>query len=397
MEKVVLAYSGGLDTSVAIKWLIQDKKYEVIAVILDVGQDEDFESIKEKALNTGASEALVVDAKDEFLAEYAFRALKANALYEGKYPLISSLSRPLIAKHMVKVAREKKATALAHGCTGKGNDQVRLESAFAALSPDLEVIAPVREWAMSRMEEIEYARKHNIPVKLTKENPYSIDENIWGRAVECGVLEDPWEEPPSDIYVLTKIDESKVSDEIIIGFEEGKPISLNGDNIGFFELISMLNKIIGPYGFGRVDMIENRLVGIKSREIYEAPAALALIMAHSDLEYLTLERDLHHYKRIIEEKYAELIYYGHWFSPLREALDAFISETQKFVNGEVRLKVVPGDCSVTGRRSKNSLYQYKLATYEQDDQFKHSSSKGFIDIFTLPVKVWANSRKNKRL
>ncbi len=395
MKKVVLAYSGGLDTSVAIKWLKEKYDSTVIAVVVNIGQKSDFDSIKEKALKTGAEEAIIINAQEEFLEEYVLPAIKANALYEGKYPLISSLSRPLIAKHLVKVAREKKAEALAHGCTGKGNDQVRFETTFAALAPDLDIIAPVRDWSMSREDEIEFALKNNIPVSMTKESPYSIDENIWGRTIECGALEDPWIEPPEEIFELTK-GKSEITDKTItISFNQGKPVSLNSKETGLENIVKELNAIVGSYGFGRVDMIENRLVGIKSREIYEAPAALAIILAHSDLESLTMERELNHFKKHIDDKYAELIYYGQWYSPLKEALDAFIDNTQKMVSGEVKLKLMPGNCSIVGRRSNMSLYQYELATYEKEDEFEHGAAKGFIDIFSLPVKIWAKARNRQ--
>jgi argininosuccinate synthase len=396
MEKVVLAYSGGLDTSVIIKRLSEEYNLNVIAVILDVGQGGDLEEARERALSVGAAESILVNAVDEFVNDFISPAIKANALYEGKYPLVSALSRPLIAKHVVRIAREKKASFIAHGCTGKGNDQVRFEVSISALAPEIKVLAPVREKAMSRDEAIEYARKRNIPVPVSKKKPYSIDENLWGRTVECGSLEDPWQEPPEDAFELTSPLKSAPSEAeyVEIKFKKGIPASLNGQNLSLIEVIRRLNKLAGKHGFGRVDMIENRLVGIKSREVYEVPAALAIIKAHEDLESLTLEREVFHYKKCLEPKFAELIYYGQWFSPLREALQAFFEKTQGTVSGTVKLKFYKGNAFVVGRKSPYSLYDLSLATYEgEKDLFLHESSKGFIDIFGLPLKVWARKRK----
>jgi argininosuccinate synthase len=396
MEKVVLAYSGGLDTSVLIRKLSEEYNLQVIAVILDVGQGGNLEEARERALSVGAAESILVNAVEEFVNDFISPAIKANALYEGKYPLVSALSRPLIAKYLVKIAKEKNASFIAHGCTGKGNDQVRFEVSISALAPEIKVLAPVREKAMSRDEAIEYAREKNIPVPVSKEKPYSIDENLWGRTVECGSLEDPWQEPPEEAFELTSPLENTPSqgEYVEIGFKEGIPFSLNGEEISLEEIIKRLNRLGGKHGFGRVDMVENRLVGIKSREVYEVPAALAIIKAHEDLESLTLERDVFHYKKYLEPKFAELIYYGQWFSPLREALQAFFEKTQENVSGTVKLKFYKGSAFVVGRKSPYSLYDYSLATYEgEKDLFSHKSSKGFIDIFGLPLKVWARKRK----
>jgi len=394
-EKIVLAYSGGLDTSIAIRWLQEERGGEVVALAVDVGQGDDLESVKNKALQIGAAKSYLIDARIEFIDDFIIPALKANALYEGKYPLVSALSRPLIAKWQVEVADTEKANFVAHGCTGKGNDQVRFEVSIGALNPDLKIIAPLREWSMSREKSMEYAKKHNIPVPTSKEKPYSIDENLWGRAIECGGLEDPWNEPPSDIYELTAdVDNTPNKPSYLeIDFVQGIPVGLDGNEVNLLDLIERVGKIAGENGYGRLDMIENRLVGIKSREVYEAPAALSLILAHQSLEDLTLERDLLHYKSLIEQKYAELIYYGLWFSPLKNALDAFVNETQKSVTGSVRLKFYKGTCRVVGRKSNESLYDYSLATYEEADKFSHDSAKGFIDLWGLPVRVWARRQR----
>lgn len=405
-DKVVLAYSGGLDTSVAIKWLQEKYKLDVIALAVDVGQAHaslpdareqihPMEEIRQKALKIGAIESIVVDAREEFAADFVLPALKANALYEGKYPLVSALSRPLIAKHLVKTAEWKEASYIAHGCTGKGNDQVRFEVSTAALNPSLKTIAPIRDWKMSREEALDYAKKHGIPVGVTKKSPYSIDENLWGRTAECGVLEDPWREPPADVYERTVEikDAPDESEYLEIGFEKGVPVSLNGCPTALVELVQTVDEVAGHHGFGRVDMIENRLVGIKSREIYEVGGALALLSAHRDLEDLTLERDLLHFKTGLEQKYAELVYYGLWYSPLKLALDAFIEKTQEDVCGSVRLKLHKGNCQVAGRQSDKALYDYKLATYEKKaDEFGHDAAKGFIELWGLPTKVWAKKR-----
>lgn len=336
-KRVVLAYSGGLDTSVAVRWMTEELKVEVIALAADVGQGGDWEAVKERALAAGAVDTVVVDAREEYADDFVAPALKANAKYEGKYPLISSLSRPVIVKHLVAAARAHGADAIGHGCTGKGNDQVRFEVSTAALAPDLEVLAPVRGWGLTREESIEYAAKWNIPITVTKDSPYSIDQNLWGRTIECGILEDPWEQPPEDVYELTTPTATDPT-ELVITFEQGLPVALDGQRLPLSQLIGEVDRIVGSYGWGRIDMVENRRVGIKSREVYECPGALALLMAHADLEDLTLERDLAHEKARLEPRYAELVYDGLWFSPLKRALDAFVDESQKFVTGDVRLR-----------------------------------------------------------
>ncbi|MCS7201294.1 MAG: argininosuccinate synthase [Dictyoglomus sp.] len=389
MEKVVLAYSGGLDTSVAIKWLGQKYNLKVITLTIDIGQKIDLNEVKEKAEKLGVEKAYVWDLKEEFVEEYVLPALKANALYEGVYPLSTALSRPLIAKYLVKVARENNARYVAHGCTGKGNDQVRFDIAVKSLAPDLEVIAPVREWNFTREEEIEYAKENNIPVSVSKENPYSIDENLWGRSIEGGILEDPWLEPPEDIFQWTKIKPNLPVRYIEISFEKGIPVELDGERMSPLKIIENLNKIAGEYGIGRVDHIENRLVGIKTREIYEVPAALVLIKAHSAIESLVHHRELSHFKRIVEEKYSQIIYYGLWFDPLREALQSFIEKTQERVTGKVRVKFGYGAFSIVGKYSPYSLYDYDLATYDKKSTFSKESAEGFIKIFGLPSYLYA--------
>jgi argininosuccinate synthase len=393
-KRVVLAYSGGLDTSVAVRWLIEEMGAEVIAVAADVGQStdagaEDWDAIRHRALAAGAREAIVVDARAEMAEEFCLPAVRANALYEGKYPLVSALSRPVIVRHLVAAAREFEADAVAHGCTGKGNDQVRFEVSTRALAPDLEVLAPARVWGLTRAECVEYAAKWDIPISVTKEKLYSIDENLWGRAIECGVIEDPWAEPPTDPYTMTRQSTDEPV-ELTIGFEAGRPVSLDGNSMAPVELIAALSARAGSTGFGRIDMVENRRVGIKSREVYECPAALALIMAHADLEDLTLERDLRHEKLRLEPRWAELVYDGLWFSPLKQALDAFIDESQRHVTGEVRLRISPpGVCTVTGRQSPVALYDHGLATYDASDTFRHSDAEGFVRLWGLGVATWA--------
>ncbi len=388
-KRVVLAYSGGLDTSVAVRWMIDNLGVEVIALAVDVGQAaEDYDVVKERARAAGAIEAIVVDAQEEYAADYCAPALAANALYEGRYPLVSALSRPVIVKHLVEAAKFHGADAVAHGCTGKGNDQVRFEVSTRSLNPDLEVIAPVRSWGMNREESILYAYDHDIPIVATKEKVYSIDDNIWGRAIECGEMEDPWAMPPPGVWLLTKPTATEPVD-VVVGFEAGVPVSLDGAALSVFEVIQRLNTLVGSYGWGRIDMVENRRVGIKSRETYECPASLALIMAHRDLEGICLERDLQREKARIEPRYAELIYDGLWFSPLKQALDAFIAESQRYVTGEVRLRLSPGSCEVTGRRSPHSLYDYGLATYDAGDSFRHEDSAGFVRLWGLSVERWA--------
>ena len=388
-KRAVLAYSGGLDTSVAVRWMLEEQATEVIAVAVDVGQGGDFQAIRRRALAAGAVEAVVVDARREYADDYVAPALRANARYEGKYPLVSSLSRPLIVKHLVAAAREHGAGAVAHGCTGKGNDQVRFEVSTGALAPDLEVLAPVRGWGLTREESIEYAQRHDIPITVTKASPYSIDQNLWGRTIECGVLEDPWVSPPEEVYETTLPTASEACD-LVIGFEQGVPVTLDGRGLALHELVDEVTRVVGSYGWGRIDMVENRRVGIKSREIYECPGSLALLMAHADLEDLTLERDLAHEKARLEPRYAELIYDGLWFSPLKQALDAFVDESQRHVTGEVRLRCeVPGRCLVAGRRSPVGLYDYDLATYEAADRFRHQDAEGFVRLWGLGVRTWA--------
>lgn len=394
--KVVLAYSGGLDTSVAIKWL-QEKRYDVVALCLDVGEGKDLDFIKEKALKVGAVSSYVLDVKEEFANEYALIALQAHALYEGKYPLVSALSRPLISKKLVEIAEKEGAVAVAHGCTGKGNDQVRFEVSIMALNPDLEVLAPVREWQWSREEEIEYAKKNGIPIPINLDSPYSIDQNLWGRSNECGILEDPWQAPPADAYELTTALEltPDVPEIIEIDFEEGVPVRLNGKSYTLAEMILELNSLAGKHGIGRIDHVENRLVGIKSREIYETPGATVLITAHKELEDLTLVKEVAHFKPIIEKQITENIYNGLWFTQLTDALKAFLKETQKYVTGTVRVKLFKGHAIVEGRKSPYSLYDEKLATYTAEDEFDHNSAVGFINLFGLPTKVQSMVQKKK--
>ena len=395
-DKVVLAYSGGLDTSVAIQWLIENHDLDVVALAIDVGQErQDLEMVRRKALDIGAVESIVTDVCTEYVDDYVSKALKANALYENKYPLVSALSRPVIVKHLVDEAHKHGARYIAHGCTGKGNDQVRFEVGIAALDPDLEVLAPVRDWGMTREQSMDYAEDHGIPVPTTAASPYSIDDNLWGRAIECGVLEDPWVEPPEDIYVMTSEARTARDDHeyVEINFREGLPVAVDGCVMSLGDIITKMNDVAGSHGFGRLDMIENRLVGLKSREIYEVPGALALIEAHKALEDLCLERDLLHHKLTLEQKWSELVYNGLWSSPLKEAIDGFIESTQKLVTGDVRLRFFKGSCVVVGRRSDYSLYDYELATYDEADTFDHAASKGFIDLWGLPTRVWARQRK----
>lgn len=396
-EKVVLAYSGGLDTSVAIKWLIDNYNYDVIAVAIDVGEGKDLEFTKEKAIQLGAIQSHVIDVKEEFAEGYILPALKSNAMYEQAYPLVSALSRPLIAKKLVEIAEENGAAAIAHGCTGKGNDQVRFDISIAALAPDIKIIAPVREWGMSRDAEIEYAEKHGIPIPVEKAKPYSIDANMWGRACEAGVLEDPWVAPPEEAYGLTTSieDAPDEAEEIEITFVQGKPVAINGEEMIFSDMILKLNKIAGKHGIGRLDIIENRLVGIKSREVYEVPAATILIEAHKALECIVHTREIMHFKPTVEEKIANMIYEGLWFSPLMDGLFAFIEETQKVVSGKVRLKLYKGHAVVVGRISDKSLYSYELATYDDNDEFDHKSAVGFINLWGLQTKTYAKIKRGK--
>ncbi|MGH9243579.1 MAG: argininosuccinate synthase [Acidimicrobiales bacterium] len=387
-KRVVLAYSGGLDTSVAVRWMIENLGVEVVALACDVGQGGDFEAIRQRALAAGAVEAVVVDAREEFARDFCLPALRANALYEGRYPLVSALSRPVIVKHLVEAAATFDADAVAHGCTGKGNDQVRFEVSTRALAPHLEVVAPIRSWGMTREDAILYAYDHGIPITATKEKLYSIDDNLWGRAIECGEMEDPWAVPPPSVWSLTVPRETEPRD-VVVEFERGVPVALDSERLGPAELIATLTEVVGAYGWGRIDMVENRRVGIKSRETYECPASLALILAHHDLESVTLERDLAREKARLEPRYAELIYDGLWFSPLTQALDAFVESSQRFVTGEVRLRLEPGSCRVTGRRSPHSLYDYGLATYDAADSFRHDDSAGFVRLWGLGIETWA--------
>ncbi|MDT7897334.1 MAG: argininosuccinate synthase [Armatimonadota bacterium] len=385
--KVALAYSGGLDTSVAIRWLMERYDAEVVAVTVDVGEVKDYESVQAKALTIGASATFLIDAKEEFAQHFIVPCLKANAVYENGYPLATAMARPLIAQKVVEIARQVGADAVAHGSTGKGNDQVRFEITFATLAPDLKIIAPIREWNMSRDEEIEYAQRHGIPVPVTKSSPFSIDENLWGRSIEAGILEDPTIEPPEEAFRWT-VSPQHAPDEpeyLTVHFEQGIPVALNDEPMDLVTLISRLNAIGGRHGIGRIDMMENRLVGIKSREVYECPAAVLLLTAHRDLEALVLERELMHFKRTLEHKYAELVYYGLWFSPLREALDAFMDKTQEVVTGWVRLRLYKGTCMPVGRWSPYSLYRMDLATYERASTFDQRASEGFIRLFGLPT------------
>jgi argininosuccinate synthase len=392
-ELCILAYSGGLDTSVAIGWLKDKLGFEVVALALDLGQGLDPEALIAKGGACGALETVVVDAKEEFARDFVLPALKANALYMGKYPLVSALSRPLIAAHLVRVARERGARAVAHGCTGKGNDQVRFEVSAASLAPELEVIAPVRDAAMTREAAIAYAEERGIPIPVTRASPYSIDENLWGRTIECGQIEDAWAAPPADAYAITRTPGEAPEDELVtIAFEAGAPVGIDGAATPLVELILRLGARAGAHGIGRIDMIEDRLVGIKSRELYEVPAALTLIAAHRDLEDLCLERSLAAFKRGIEPAYAELAYNGQWFSPLRAALDAAISSSQQAVTGEVRLRLAPGAAVVEGRRSPLALYDRGLATYEQGDLFDHEAAAGFVKLWGLPLKVWSRTQ-----
>jgi argininosuccinate synthase len=388
-QKVVLAYSGGLDTSVAVRWMIENLGVEVICLSADVGQEGTLAGNEEKALGAGASVYEQLDLRDEFARDYLAPVIRANALYEGKYPLVSALSRPLIVKHQVALARKYGADGIAHGCTGKGNDQVRFEVSSMALAPDLELIAPVRNWGFTREDSIEYAALHQIPVAATKEKMYSIDDNLWGRAIECGEMEDPWAEPPAGVWKMTQQTATE-SREVTVGFTQGIPVSVDGVSMPLHEIVVTMNHLVGPYGWGRLDMVENRRVGIKSRETYEAPGALALMMAHEDLESITLERDLQREKIRMEHRYAELVYDGLWFSPLREAYDAFIAESQVPVTGEVRLKLEPGRCFVVGRQAPKSLYDYGLATYDAADRFRHADSEGFVRLWGLSVQTWSD-------
>jgi argininosuccinate synthase len=390
-DRVVLAYSGGLDTSVGIGWLKDATGKEVVALSVDVGQGgEDMNDIRQRALDCGAVDAVVVDARDEFATDYLMPALKANAMYQKRYPLVSALSRPLIAKYLAATAARLGADTVAHGCTGKGNDQVRFEAAVTALAPELKSVAPVRDLALTRDKAIVYAQEHNLPIQQSKKSPYSIDKNVWGRAVETGFLEDPWNAPIEDIYEYTQDpDVYREPDEIIITFDAGIPVAIDGNQVTPLEAVELLNTLAGKHGIGRIDVVEDRLVGIKSREVYEAPAATVLIAAHEALESLTLERDLNRYKRGVEAEWSNLVYDGLWFSSLKRSLDVFIDDTQKHVSGDIRLKLQGGRATVTGQRSAQSLYDFDLATYDTGDTFDQSLSKGFIELWSLPSKISA--------
>jgi argininosuccinate synthase len=398
MERIVLAYSGGLDTSVAIPWMAEKYDAEIIAVTMDLGQGKELDEVRERALATGAIRAHVLDLRQEFARDYVLPALKADAIYEDRYPMATSLGRPLIAQKLVEIAEIENATAVAHGCTGKGNDQVRLDVTTRALNPKLKVIAPARVWGMTRPEEIAYARRHGVQVPATVDSPYSTDTNLWGRSIECGVLEDPWQEPPDDIYTLTRSPGECPSQAayIEVSFERGIPTAINGVAMPILDLIDSLATVAGSHGIGRIDMVENRLVGIKSREIYEAPAAVVLHTAHKELQKFVTTRDLDRVARFVSLQYADLVYNGLWFTPTREALDAFVDKVQERVTGIVRLKLFSGDCRVVGRKSPFGLYEHNLATYDAGDTFDQSAAEGFIKIFGLPVELTARKAPSDR-
>jgi argininosuccinate synthase len=391
MERIVLAYSGGLDTSVAIPWLAETYGAEIIAVTLDLGQGGDLEAARDRALATGAVGARVVDVRHEFAHDFILPALQAGAVYEDRYPLATALGRPLIARTLVEVAHTERAGAIAHGCTGKGNDQVRIDVSARALDPAIKVVAPARVWGMTRADEIEYARRRGIPVPVTRKSPYSTDENLWGRSIECGVLEDPWEEPPEDAFTLTRAGGACPGTPayLELAFEGGVPVAVNGVPMPLTELIHSVATIAGVHGVGRIDMVENRLVGIKSREVYEAPAAVALHAAHRELESMVSPRDLIRVKRDLGVKYADLVYNGLWYTPTREAIDAFVAATEQRVTGEVRLRLHQGELRVVGRRSPHALYDHGLATYDAGDRFDHAAAEGFIKLWGLPVETVA--------
>jgi argininosuccinate synthase len=395
MPTVVLAYSGGLDTSVAIRWIKEKYDLDVIALTINVGNERDLSAIAERAQQTGAVKALIVDGREDFVRYFIWPALQAGAIYEGQYPLATALARPLIARLLVEVARQEGAIAVAHGCTGKGNDQVRFDVSINTLAPDLKIIAPVREWSMTRDNEIAYAAEHNIPIQVTNASPYSVDQNLWGRSTECGVLEDPWAEPPADVYAWTDDPDGPQALEpayLEITFQQGIPTALNGEEIEGAMLIERLNKEAGKYGIGRIDHVENRLIGIKSREIYEAPAATVLHTAHNALESLTLSRDQLRFKEIVASEYARLIYNGQWYSALHQDLAAYVQSTQRFVSGTIRVKLSRGRCHIVGRKSEHSLYDHGLATYDSGDQFDHNAALGFIKLWALPLSTQAQAQ-----
>lgn len=393
-DKAVLAYSGGLDTSVAVKWIRERYGLDVVTFTVDIGNVPDMEAIRQKALNSGAVDAVVADAREEFITDFVFPSLKADAVYEGEYSLATAIGRPLIAKLLVQVARDKGAVAVAHGCTGKGNDQVRLDVGVGTLAPELRIIAPAREWGLTREELINYANENSIPVPVTKKSPYSIDENLWGRSIETGVLEDPWSEPPADVYLWTK-DPSKAPDTpayVEVEFEGGIPVALDGARMSGVKLVETLHAIAGEHGVGRVDHVENRLVGIKSREIYEAPAATVLLKAHAALQHLVMTKDQLRFKAHVAGTYSDIIYNGLWFGGLRRNLAAFVDSTQEFVTGTVRVKLFKGNCTVVGRKSPFSLYDFGLATYDKGDTFNQSDSPGFIRLWGLPNRIQARAQ-----
>jgi argininosuccinate synthase len=395
MATAVLAYSGGLDTSVAIRWIKEKYDMDVIAVTIDVGNEKDLQEVAARAIKIGAVKSMIVNGREDFVNYFVWPALQAGAIYEGQYPLATALARPLIARLLVEVARQEGAVAVAHGCTGKGNDQVRFDVSINTLAPDLKIIAPVREWSMTRDNEIAYAAEHNIPIKVTAQSPYSVDQNLWGRSVECGILEDPWAEPPADVFAWTSDPDSLNNLEPTyyeITFKNGIPVALDGQEMEGSVLIETLNQEAGKYGIGRIDHIENRLVGIKSREIYEAPAAVVLHSAHGALETLTLSRDQTRFKEIVANEYARLIYNGQWYSALHQDLAAYVQNTQRFVSGTVRVKLSRGRCQIVGRKSDNSLYSLGLATYDSSDQFDHNAALGFIKLWALPLTTQAQAQ-----
>ncbi|EFH90152.1 argininosuccinate synthase [Ktedonobacter racemifer] len=395
MGTVVLAYSGGLDTSVAIRWIKEKYNLDVIALTIDVGNERDLSAIAERARKIGAVKALVVDGRNDFIRYFVWPALQAGAIYEGQYPLATALARPLIARLLVEVARQEGAVAVAHGCTGKGNDQVRFDVSINTLAPDLKIIAPVREWSMTRDNEIAYATEHNIPISVTSASPYSVDQNLWGRSIECGILEDPWAEPPADVYAWTSDPdtlEAKAPTYVELTFKHGIPVALNGEEQEGAEIVETLNRVAGTYGIGRIDHVENRLVGIKSREIYEAPAAVVLHAAHQALETITLSRDQVRFKDIVAGEYARLIYNGQWYSAPHQDLASYVQSTQRFVSGTVRMKLSRGHCTVVGRKSEHSLYDHGLATYDSGDQFDHNAALGFIKLWGLPLNTQAQAQ-----
>ncbi len=397
-EKVVLAYSGGVDTSVAIKWLQEKHNLDVIAFSVDVGNEPDFPAIKEKALKLGAVKAVVADARKAFVDEFVFPALKANAVYQGQYPLSTALARPLMARLLVETALSEGAKSVAHGCTGKGNDQVRFDVSVAGLAPDLKILAPARDWEMTREETIKYAKRHNIPIPVTAESPYSIDQNLWGRSIECGVMEDPWAEPPEDAFIwVESIEKTPDKPEYVeIGFERGIPVAVDGVKMDGVSLIQQVNDLAGKHGIGRIDHIEDRVVGIKSREVYEAPAAVVLLQAHQALESLTLSKEQLRFKKIVAAEYADLVYNGLWFTSFREDLAAYVESSQRFVSGTVRLKLFKGSSNVVGRKSPYSLYRHDLATYDKGDVFDQSASVGFIHLWGLPARTQARVQGKKK-